>query len=145
MLHAVIYHPEVLYKDPDTLVSAEKLIPNIKDCVLRYCWKLKAYKEASIWYAYLSDAELAAIVKAGDCKCWTGATAREAWKAAYASGLEIAREVVEQSITVPVQLDGKEKYITAVEAKSIGQAPNMDAELLKTGHRGLPLVIFGVE
>lgn len=152
MQHAVIYLPETTIDEPVDIapkaVTVQKIVPALKECRLKYCWKIKAHKEASIWYAYISEAELKCLSTTKETKYWVGATAREAWKAAYNSGVEEAKEVVEQTVKVPVTVidaeTGKqvEKYYSVADAKALGNTPDMAKELASKKDAGLPMKIF---
>lgn len=130
MKHAVIYHPgktQIKYTGPSA-ESVEVYAPDIGIKISNF-WRLNAYKEIDVWYAYITDEEAKALLELKDIKVWIGDTEKEAWKLAYESGVKDLTAVVEQSCKAVVKVDGKDKLLTVEEAKKIAPEikPNFDA------------------
>ena len=148
MQHAVIYAPSktVEVKPDPTATAMQVTVPDIK-CDLKYKWIVNTYKTAQVWYVYVTPAELKCLLEAGDIKYWAGATAKEAWIAAYKSGLPDAVALFEQNAKVPVMVldseSGKqvEKMVTVTEAKALGVTVK-ESDFTALGDRMLPRKIF---
>jgi hypothetical protein len=125
MYNVVIYAPsKTVEAKPDlTAEAVSVVVPDIK-CELQHKWIINTYKTYQVWFAYVSDEEMKAIIEAGDIKYWAGATAKEAWIAAYKSGLPDAIALFEQNVKYPVMTEeeGKpvEKMISIADAKALG-------------------------
>ena len=159
MSHAVIYSPSkeevVPVEDikPTEVANGEVsleavrlIVPDIK-CKLSHSWVINTYKEYQVWYAYVTPEELKCVAEAGDVKFWSGATAKEAWIAAYKSGLPDAVALFEQNVKYPVSVldseTGKqvEKYMSITDAKALGTRIEQ-ATIDKQGDAMLPRKIF---
>ena len=161
MQHAVIYAPSKTVeietmsveaaaepKEGDAKAEATSTVvaPDIK-CDLKYKWIVNTYKTAQVWYVYITPEELKCLLEAGDIKYWSGATAKEAWMAAYKSGLPDAVALFEQNAKVPVQVfdseAGKqvEKMVTVTEAKALGVTVK-ESDFATLGDKMLPRKIF---
>lgn len=148
MQHAVIYAPSktVDVKPDPTATAVQVVVPDIK-CDLKYKWIVNTYKTAQVWYVYITPEELKCLLEAGDIKYWAGATAKEAWMAAYKSGLPDAIALFEQNAKVPVMVvdaeTGKEveQMVTVTEAKALGVTVK-ESDFTALGDKMLPRKIF---
>jgi len=146
MSHVIIYSPnKEVDVSTDTKADAVMVtVPAIK-CSLKYQWIINTYKTDTVWYAYVSPEESKCIQEAGDIKYWIGATAKEAWIAAYKSGLPDAVALFEQNVKYPITVEeeGKpvEKMVTIVEAKALGVKIEQTT-IDKQGDAMLPRKVF---
>ena len=148
MSHAVIYAPSktVDVKPDPTATAVQVVVPDIK-CDLKYKWIINTYKTAQVWYVYVTPEELKCLIEAGDIKYWAGATAKEAWMAAYKSGLPDAVALFEQNAKYPVDVIDSEtgknvtKMVPVTEAKLLGVKIEQSV-IDKQGDAMLPRKIF---
>jgi hypothetical protein len=144
MKHAIIYHVGKLATvEPFGPVaeSVEVYAPDI-GLKLSNFWKINAYKDIDVWYAYITEEEANALFELKDIKAWTADTAKEAWKMAYESGVKDLIAVVEQSCRVCIEVEGKQKVLTVEEAKKIDPKASLAAEFDKADDVMLPIKVL---
>jgi hypothetical protein len=144
MSHAVIYAPSKTVEIGEVTAKTSVVVPDIK-CDIKYI--INTYKTYQVWYVYISPEELKCLLEAGDIKYWSGATAKDAWIAAYKSGLPDAIALFEQNAKYPVDVIDSEtgknvtKMVPVTEAKLLGVKIEQSV-IDKQGDAMLPRKIF---